>query len=63
MAAQRTGLKRRLRRGQAMVEYSLVAHALLIGGAAICWPFLVYLMRALSIYFKSIYFVISSPVP
>ncbi len=50
-------------RGQAMIEYSIVAHALLIGGAAVCWPFLVYLMRALSIYFKSIYFVISSPVP
>jgi hypothetical protein len=46
-----------------MVEYSLVAHALLIGGAAIAWPFLVYLMRALSLYFQSMYFVITSPVP
>lgn len=58
--AKRRGLKAR---GQAMLEYSMITHALLIGGAAICWPFLVFLMRALSIYFKSIYFVISSPVP
>ncbi|MBK7861628.1 MAG: hypothetical protein IPJ65_24030 [Archangiaceae bacterium] len=50
-------------RGQGMLEYTMITHALLIGGAAFCWPFLVYLMRALSIYFKSIYFVISSPVP
>ena len=56
-------LVKRLARGQAMVEYTLVAHALLFGGALAVWPFLVYLMRALSIYFKSIYFVISSPVP
>lgn len=64
MAKKRTGGPRRSRqRGQAMIEYSLIAHALLIGGAAICWPFLVFLMRALSIYFKSIYFVVSSPVP
>lgn len=58
-------MKRRARRirGQAMVEYSLVAHALLIGGAALAWPFLVYMMRALSIYFQSIYFIVTSPVP
>ena len=58
-------LARRLRylRGQAMVEYTMVAHALLFGGAVAIWPFLTYLMRALSIYFKSIYFIISSPVP
>lgn len=56
-------LARKLRRGQAMIEYSFITHALLIGGSAICWPFLVFLMRALSIYFKSIYFVVSSPVP
>jgi hypothetical protein len=46
-----------------MIEYSLVAHALLIGGAAMVWPFLVFMMRSLSIYFQSIYFIITSPVP
>jgi hypothetical protein len=56
-------LAARLRRGQAMIEYTFVAHALLIGGAAMVWPFLVFLMRALSIYFQSIYFIITSPVP
>jgi hypothetical protein len=50
-------------RGQAMLEYSLVAHALLLGGVFLTWPFLVHLMTALSLYFKSIYFVVSSPVP
>ena len=50
-------------RGQAMVEYSLVAHLLLLGGVLLAWPFLVYLVKALSLYFKSIYFVVSSPVP
>jgi hypothetical protein len=52
-----------LRRGQAMLEYTMVAHALLLGGAMLVWPFLTYLMRALSIYFQSIYFVLNAAVP
>jgi hypothetical protein len=56
-------LAKRYRRGQAMIEYTLVAHAILIGGAVMAWPFLVYMMRALSIYFQSIFFIITSPVP
>jgi hypothetical protein len=51
------------RRGQAMLEYTLVAHVILLGGTMLVWPFLVYMMRALNVYFQSIYFVLSSAVP
>lgn len=53
----------RLRRGQAMVEYTLVAHAVLLGGTMLIWPFMTYLLRGLSIYFKSIFFVLNAPTP
>jgi hypothetical protein len=51
------------RRGQAMVEYTWVTHALLIGGAGMAWPFMSALMNAMSLYYESIYFIISSSVP
>lgn len=61
------GMKRfrmlRAPRGQALIEYTIVAHALLLAVGLFAWPFLVYLMNALSLYFKGIYFVVSSPVP
>ena len=50
-------------RGQAMVEYTMVAHAILIGGTLACWPFVSKLVNGLSTYFESIYFVLTSPVP
>ena len=56
-------LLRRMRRGQAMVEYTLVTHALLIGGVVAVWPFLGYMMKAFDIYYRSIYFVLNAPVP
>ena len=54
---------RRLRRGQAMLEYTMLSHAILIGGSMLVWPFLTYLMRGLNLYFKSIFFVLNSPTP
>lgn len=54
---------KRFARGQAMLEYTMVVHVLLIGGAAMAWPFLSYMMKALTIYYQSIYFVLSAPVP
>jgi hypothetical protein len=56
-------LRSRLRRGQAMLEYTLVTHAILVGGVAMAWPFLSTLMNALSIYYQSIYFVLNAPTP
>lgn len=54
---------RRGRRGQAMVEYSMVSHVLLIGGAAMAWPFMSALMNAMNLYYQSVYFIIGSSVP
>jgi len=58
------GLFKRIRaRGQAMIEYSFVAHAILLGGALAGWPFIAQLMHGLTEYYRSIYYVITSPVP
>ncbi|MCL2625768.1 MAG: hypothetical protein FWD46_02990 [Cystobacterineae bacterium] len=53
----------RQQRGQAMLEYGLVAHALLVGGAAIAWPFFTRLMEAFNIYYEGLFFVLTSPIP
>ncbi len=50
-------------RGQAMVEYSFVAHAILIGGAVGAWPLTSALLNGLNKYYESIYWVLTSPVP
>ncbi len=50
-------------RGQAMVEYSIVSHVLMLGGAATIWYFSGYLYSALDLYYQSIYFVLQSSVP
>lgn len=55
------GLLRRLsRRGQAMVEYSIITHFILIGGVSLMLPLIVRLYDGLSKYFEGIYFVLSS---
>ena len=54
---------KRLRRGQAMLEYTMVAHMILIGGTVAAWPFLVRLLNALTIYYQSIYFVLNAAAP
>lgn len=50
-------------RGQAMVEYSIVAHALLVAGTLGGTWFVTYLINALTKYFQSIYWVLTSPIP
>ena len=57
------GLIRRLARGQAMVEYTLVTHALMIGGGATAWAFSTYLLKTISIFYESVYWVLTSSVP
>jgi hypothetical protein len=59
----RPGLKKRLARGQAMVEYSFINFVVLMGAAGGGWVFWSTLMNALNSYFHSVYFVITSPVP
>ena len=51
------------RRGQAMIEYTMVTHVLLVGGAVAVWPFLSFMLKAFAVYYRSIYFVLSAPVP
>jgi hypothetical protein len=46
-----------------MVEYSFIAHAILVGGFVGSWPFTQYMIIALTKYFQSIYQVLTSPVP
>jgi len=54
---------RRRPRGQAMVEYSFISHAILVGGTLFAWPFTSALLQALNTYYESIYWVLTSPVP
>jgi hypothetical protein len=54
---------RRSPRGQAMVEYSVVAHALFFTVAVGAYPFLSQMLNALTKYYQSIYWVLTSPIP
>jgi hypothetical protein len=45
-----------------MVEYAIVTAALL-GFTVLGWPFLPQLLNALDRYFRSVYYIIQSPVP
>lgn len=47
-------------RGQAMVEYSVVTHAILIGGGTMLLPLIVKFYDALSKFYDSVYFVLNS---
>lgn len=51
---------RRAPRGQAMLEYSLVAHMTLIGGALLLLPVLNQLLNAITLFYTSIYTVVQS---
>ncbi|MCC6334744.1 MAG: hypothetical protein IT380_12265 [Myxococcales bacterium] len=60
-STERPGLFRRLSaRGQAMVEYSVITHFLLIGGTVLLLPVITKLYESLSLYFESIYFVLNT---
>ena len=45
-------------RGQAMVEYTIVAHAMLLGTTLALLPMVSLLLEALSAYYESLYFVL-----
>ncbi len=53
-------LKRRAPRGQAMLEYSLVSHFILIGGTAALLPVITRLFEAISQFYDSVYTVIET---
>jgi ABC-type sulfate transport system permease subunit len=61
--SKRKKWRQSLQRGQAMVEYSLVGHALLLGGAAIIWPYFTVFMNALNRYYQNIFQLLTSPLP
>lgn len=58
---RRGSLKQRLRRGQSMVEYSIVSHALLLLGSGAVMGISQYLrlFDALDTYLKSVYTVLA----
>ena len=45
-------------RGQAMVEYTIIAHAMLLGTTMALLPMVSRLLEALSAYYESLYFVL-----
>jgi Flp pilus assembly pilin Flp len=47
-------------RGQAMVEYSLVSHFMLIGGSLLLLPVINQLLKAITTFYDSIYTVIQT---
>lgn len=47
-------------RGQAMVEYSVVSHFLLIGGSAALLPVITELFRAITAFYDSVYTVVET---
>lgn len=47
-------------RGQAMVEYSIVSHFLLVGGGFVMMQVLPKFFEALTSYYESLFFVLSS---
>ncbi|MBL8919092.1 MAG: hypothetical protein JNJ54_09555 [Myxococcaceae bacterium] len=59
--ALRRALRRRLTRGQSMVEYSIVSHALLLlgGGAVMGISQYLKLFEGLDIYLRSLYTVLA----
>ena len=46
-----------------MVEYSILTHAILIGGAGGAWFFTTYLLKSVSIFYESVYWILTSSVP
>lgn len=47
-------------RGQAMVEYSVVSHAILFGGAAMMLPIISKLFQGINMFYDSVYTVIET---
>jgi len=53
-------VKRSAPRGQAMIEYSVVAHFLLIGGTVMLLPVITRMFEALNAYYDSMYAIIQT---
>jgi len=53
------GLRRKAVRGQAMVEYSAVSHAILFFGVVTIMPLMAKLFEAFSQFYESIFFVLN----
>jgi len=51
---------KRLQRGQAMVEYSVITHAIVIGGGLALLPVIAKLLEALDTFYQGIYFVLEN---
>lgn len=51
---------RRAPRGQAMIEYSLVSHALLLGGAFAMLPLMGVLFQSFSKFYENLFFVLNN---
>ena len=47
-------------RGQAMLEYSLISHFILIGGSAMLLPVMTRLFEGISLFYDSVYTVIQT---
>jgi hypothetical protein len=58
--ARLTQLKRKAPRGQAMVEYSVVSHFLLMGGSAVMMKVIPRLFEAINAFYDSVYTVIET---
>lgn len=56
-------VKRTAPRGQAMVEYVWVTHVLLLGGSFGLWVFTTYLLKSVSMFYESVYWILTSSVP
>jgi len=46
-----------------MVEYSLIAHMLLLGGAVVAWSYFTVFMNAMDTYYQQIFDVLTAPMP
>lgn len=59
MSSERRRWWRRVKpRGQAMVEYSIVSHFLLLGGGMALLPVIAEVLKALDIYYQGIYYIL-----
>jgi len=63
LAQKRKKRRRSLQRGQAMVEYSVIAHVLLAGGAMVSWPFFTTFINAMNIYYEGLFELLTRPLP
>ncbi|MBM7114218.1 hypothetical protein [Archangium primigenium] len=61
--SKKSRLLSRRRRGQAMVEYSMVVYALALAGGVAIITVLPMLMRALNIYLNGLYYMINLATP